>query len=125
MSAKNTIQVIISGKIYTLGGYESEDYLQRVAAYMNKKTQELSSLDGYQRMNPDLRSLLLNLNIADDYFKTRKRIEEMEEDLKNRDKEIYDLKQELITAQMKLENLEKEAAAARQKQSGHNNNYRR
>ena len=124
MSEKNTIQVIISGKIYTLGGYESEDYLQRVAAYMNKKTQELSALEGYQRMNPDLRSLLLNLNIADDYFKLRKRIEDMENDLTARDKEIYELKQELISAQVNLENTGKELQAARQKNQNHGNNRR-
>lgn len=31
MSSKNKTQVIIAGKIYTLSGYESEEYLQKVA----------------------------------------------------------------------------------------------
>ena len=44
MSAKNTTQVIIGGKIITLCGYESEEYLQRVAAYLNNKISELSEL---------------------------------------------------------------------------------
>ena len=40
MSAKNNTQVIIAGKIYTLSGYESEEYLQRVASYLNGKIPE-------------------------------------------------------------------------------------
>ena len=35
MAVKNTAQVIIGGKIITLGGYESEEYFQKVASYMN------------------------------------------------------------------------------------------
>ena len=37
MPAKNTIKVLIGGKIITLSGYESEEYLQSVASYMNHK----------------------------------------------------------------------------------------
>ena len=72
MAAKNKIQVLIGGKIYTLSGYESEEYLQKVAAYLNNKITEIRSIDGYQRLSPEMRSLLLNLNTADDYFKLRK-----------------------------------------------------
>ena len=35
MAGKNTAQVIIGGKVMTLGGYESSDYLQKDANYMN------------------------------------------------------------------------------------------
>ena len=31
MAVKNTAQVVIGGKIITLGGYESEEYFQKVA----------------------------------------------------------------------------------------------
>ena len=37
MAVKNTAKVIIGGKIITLGGYESEEYFQKVASYINKK----------------------------------------------------------------------------------------
>lgn len=52
MPAKNTIKVLIGGKIITLSGYESEEYLQNVASYMNHKLAQLSELPGY---NPDSR----------------------------------------------------------------------
>ena len=35
MSSKSNTEVIIGGKVYTLSGYEGEEYLQRVAAYMS------------------------------------------------------------------------------------------
>ena len=38
MSAKNYAEVLIDGKIYTLGGSEEEHYLQKVASYINEKT---------------------------------------------------------------------------------------
>ena len=68
MSSKNKTQVIIAGKIYTLSGYESEEYLQKVAAYLNGKITEFRGMDGYHRLSQEMRSILLNLNIADDYF---------------------------------------------------------
>ncbi len=115
MSSKNTTQVIIAGKIYTLSGYESEEYLQRVATYLNAKISELKNMDGYHRLSPELKNILLNLNTADDYFKMKKKVEELEQELTSKDREIYDFKHELITAQIKLENAEKEVQSLEEK----------
>lgn len=108
MSSKNKTQVIIAGKIYTLSGYESEEYLQRVATYLNGKITEFRNLDGYNRLSPEMRGILLNLNTADDYFKMKKKVEELEESLAQKDHELYDFRHELINAQIRLENAEKE-----------------
>lgn len=108
MSSKNRTQVIIAGKIYTLSGYESEEYLQRVAAYLNGKISEFRNVDGYQRLSPDMKGILLNLNTADDYFKMKNKVEELEQDLSEKDRDIYELRHELITAQIRLENAEKQ-----------------
>lgn len=108
MSSKNRTQVIIAGKIYTLSGYESEEYLQRVAAYLNGKISDFRNIDGYQRLSPDMRGILLNLNTADDYFKMKNKVEELEQDLSEKDRDIYELRHELITAQIRLENSEKQ-----------------
>lgn len=55
----------------------------------------------------DTQNVLLQLNIADDYFKAKKQISILEEDLKSKNDEVYALKHDLIAAQMKLENTEK------------------
>ena len=79
-SSKNYTEVLIGGKVFTLSGFESEEYLQ---------------------------SILLALNIADDYFKAKKQGGTLESDIETKDKEMYDLKHELISVQIKLENAEK------------------
>ena len=105
MSAKNSVTVVIAGKVTRLSGYESEEYLQRVASYLNHKISELSELKGYNRLAAETKGNLLALNIADDYFKARNQAEVYSEDLENKDREIYDLKQKIVELQMDLEEL--------------------
>lgn len=107
MTSKTDTEVIIGGKIFTLSGYESEEYLQRVALYINSKIEEYSKLDGFRRQPLDTQNVLLQLNIADDYFKAKRQITMLEEDIRTKEKELYDLKHELIASQIKLENTEK------------------
>ena len=42
MSAKTSAEVVIDGKVYTLSGYEGEEYLQKVASYINGKINEFT-----------------------------------------------------------------------------------
>ena len=109
-SSKNVTEVLIGGKVFTLSGFESEEYLQKVSTYLNHKIDECSSSEGYRKQSAETRSVLLALNIADDYFKARKQGGTLESDIEAKDKEMYDLKHELISAQIKLENAEKELA---------------
>ena len=113
MSSKNKTEVLIAGKIFTLSGYESEEYLQKVATYINNKIAEFKKLDGYNHQTKENKSILLELNIADDYSKAKKQVEMVEEELSEKDKELYDLKHELINAQIQLENQEKDLEASR------------
>ena len=108
MPAKNTIKVLIGGKIITLSGYESEAYLQRVATYINHKLTQLSDLPGYNRQPVEIKNTLLSLNLADDYFKAKHQAEVFEEESQSKDKELYDLKHDLINLQIQLENLTQE-----------------
>lgn len=107
MSTKTDTEVIIAGKVFTLSGYESEEYLQKVASYINNKIAEYNKVDSFKRQSLDTQNVLLQLNIADDYFKAKKQISLLEEELQNKEKEMYDLKHELIASQIKLENTEK------------------
>ena len=107
MAVKNTAQVIIGGKIITLGGYESSEYFQQVANYMNRKLSELSEMPGYSRQPMETKHTLLSLNITDDYFKARKQVETYEQDLQQKDQEMYDLKHELISLKMQMEEARK------------------
>ena len=108
MSAKNETEVFIGGKTYTLSGYESEEYLQKVAVYINGKISDFKKSDSFRRQTADIQSTLIELNIADDYFKAKKVADELETDIEKKDKEIYDLKHELISLQIKMDSLEQE-----------------
>ena len=107
MSPKTDTEVIIGGKVFTLSGYESEDYMQKIASYINGKITEYGKLDGFRRQPLDKQNILLQLNIADDYFKAKKQGGALESDIEAKDKEMYDLKHELISVQIKYENAEK------------------
>lgn len=107
MSAKNQTQVMIDGKMLTVGGYESEEYIQRVSMYVNSKLSEFKKIDGYRRQSDDLKNILMQLNIADDYFKAKKQVEILEDHIAARDKEIFDLKHNLMDMQRKLDELKK------------------
>jgi len=102
MSGKTSAEVIIGGKVYTLSGYEGEEYLQRVATYINNKINEFSNMEELRRFPSDMKATLLELNIADDYFKAKAQVEKLEQEIEQKDKEIYDLKHDLISNQIKV-----------------------
>ena len=88
MDEKNYTEVLINGNVYTLGGAEDPEYLQKVAAYINEKIAVLKAQPGFTRQNKDYQEVMIYLNLADDYFKTL---------------------QEVIGLQMKQESAEKKA----------------
>ncbi len=114
MEKKNYTEVVIDGKIYKLGGYESEDYIHQVATYLNNKITELKALDGYRHLPTAQKSLMLDLNTADDYFKARRSVEKLEKDLSDKDKELYEAKHELVSLQVKQEESAKQISSLKE-----------
>ncbi len=106
MSVMTCSHVVMGGKVYTLSGYEGEEYLQRVAAYINNKIAEFDALEDYRHVPVGMKSTLIELNIADDYFKAKAQVEKLERDMESKDREIYDLKHDLISNQIKTESAE-------------------
>ena len=92
MSAKTDTEVIIGGKVLTVSGNESVEYLQKVASYINNKTAEYAKVESFKRQPLDTQSVLLQLNIADDYFKAKRQISLLEEEIQGKEKELYNLK---------------------------------
>ena len=111
MNKKNGVEVLINGKRVCLSGYESEEYLQRVASYLNAKYAELKNTESYRMLDLEMKNMVLQLNLADDYFKLKKQMEETSGDAVAKSSEIFDLKHEVITAQTKLEAAQREIEA--------------
>lgn len=112
---KRKMEVIIDGKVYTLAGEESEEYMQRIASYVNNKIQELKEVPSYKKLNKDLQSILLALNISDDLYKTKEVLKMMREEYDQKDKEIYDKNQEILTEKLQAETAKKLAEEYRSK----------
>ncbi len=107
MASMTNAEVVIGGKVYTIAGYESESYLQKVASYLNNKLNEFSAQEGWAKLNTDTRNILMQINIVDDYFRTQKELQDLRDEMQQKEKDLYDVKHELIATQIKLESTEK------------------
>lgn len=103
MPALTNVEVIIAGKVYTLSGYEEPEYLQKVAAYINGKINEFDAMGATKHLSADMKNTFIQLNIADDYFKVKAQMEKLEHDLEMKERELYDLKHDLISSQIKTD----------------------
>lgn len=115
MNAKNYAEVLIDGKIYTLGGSEEEYYLQKVASYINEKTSQLRRQEGFSKQSQDYQAVMIELNIADDYFKVKEEAAGFKKQRDDMEKETYSLKHELVTTQMKLDAILRELEEEKKK----------
>lgn len=89
MEAKeNKIEVMIGGQVYKLSASESEGYMKTVAGYIDKKLNEINVLKAAAALNPNIRWLLLSLNIADEFFKEQDKTIELEERLHSKESEL-------------------------------------
>ncbi len=95
--------VLIAGKVYTLRGAEPE-HLQRVAALLNQKTLEVKNAQGYKNLDPEYKELLMNINLADEYFRACDELTALREDMDARENELYAARHELVSLKLKLEN---------------------
>ena len=107
MSTKIETEVVIGGKVFTISGNETEEYLQRVALYINNKLTEFNKIEAFRKQSLDYKNVLLQLNMADDYFQMKKMNKKLEDELESKEKELYDIKHELISTQIRLDSTEK------------------
>lgn len=108
MNTKNDVEVVINGKQYTLCGYESSEYLQHIATHINDKFAEFKKQEGYTRLDVDMKNILLAINLSDDFFKAQKQADELRTQKEELEKEIFDMKHELLIRQEEIKDLEQE-----------------
>ena len=108
MNAKNDVEVIINGKQYTLSGYESSEYLQKIATHINDKYAEFKQEEGYTKLDADVKNILLAINLSDEYYKVQQSVEELQKEKEDLEKEIFNMKHDMIAMKAQLEEREKE-----------------
>lgn len=99
MTSMNKVVIRIAGKDYTLVGTESDEYIQKVGLYIDKKMNEI--LMRNNRLSTSLAAVLTAINVADDLFKSReteqllrKKNQEVNEELEKLREEVKQLKEE-------------------------------
>lgn len=107
MKTKNEVEVLIGGEKYTICGYESDDYLQKIATYINRKRDEINKGAASALISNDTRVVLTEINIADDYFNAENRLSEVKEELEEANSLNFKLKHDLAVTTEELDNLKK------------------
>ncbi|MCD8231649.1 MAG: cell division protein ZapA [Clostridiales bacterium] len=106
MTKTHLVQVVVGGKILTMGGSDDEVHIQKVASYVNHMIQSMEETDAYKALPTDLKPILIELNIADELIAAQDTIEQLKNDLRLKENELAELKQTLVDTELKLERLE-------------------
>jgi cell division protein ZapA len=92
VTSQNKVTVKIASKDYTLVGVESDEYIQRVGLYIDKKMNEIMARNN--RLSTSLSAVLTAINVADDFFKTRENESSIRKELSAVKEELERLKAE-------------------------------
>lgn len=99
MTGRNKVVIRIAGKDYTVVGVETDEYIQKVGLYIDKKMNEILKIN--QKLSTSMAAVLTAVNVADDYFKAseneareRNEIGRLQEELKQLREEKKQLTQE-------------------------------
>lgn len=103
---KNRVEVVIDGQIITLVSDEQEEYMQKVALYIDKKLSEIRSSKSNKPVSEHLRTLLISVNIADDYFKAVEKRQSLEDTHEAYIQEMGRMQEENIMITEKLHELQ-------------------
>lgn len=106
MREKNYFDITLAGKSYKLSGEESSEYLKTIADYIEQKYAEYSNNIAFRTQPMDLQHVMLEVNIADDFFKSKEQLEILTRKLDEHAQEMERMKNSLVAMQVKYENLE-------------------
>lgn len=103
---KNRVKISIDGKSFTLVGEESEEHMRQVAAYIDEKMAEVREKAVAVAMDSSLAYVLTSINVADDYFKEKAYVAELEGRLLGMTARVQELSAKLEEAEKAREDAE-------------------
>ncbi len=106
MTEKRKVDITIDGRNFTVVGSETEDYVKSLAAYLDSKMKEV--LDKNTKLSYSTAAILTAFNIADQYYKTSIKLNEIKEKTKEPVEEYTVLKETMEEAKKYIEELEKQ-----------------
>ena len=63
----------------------------------------VEKMEGYRRQTSDQKQLMLNMNLADDFFKAKRQADKLAAELEKKEREMYGIRHDLVEAQLLLE----------------------
>ncbi len=106
MADRNKVLVRIAGNEYTLCGGEPEEYIQKIALYVDRKASEIMRIN--HTLSTSMASVLTAVNVADEMFKNKEAKESLQLELEQVQKTLEELKhdKETLTQQLQRTNEE-------------------
>ena len=106
MTEKRKVDIIIDGRNFTVVGSKDEQYIRKVAKYVDEKVKELANKN--DKLSQTMSATLAALNIADEYHTTKEKLEKIESQAKDPIKKYENVISELEKAKTTIEKLELE-----------------
>ena len=106
MQKRTEAEVIINGKRYKIAGIEEEEYLQKIATYLNSKYAAMKEVKGYRTMDLDMKQALVLINVADDYLKCRQQLADKQTEVEQRETDIFNMKHDMLADRSQIKELE-------------------
>jgi len=102
----NKVEVVICGETITLKSTENEAHLKRIAHYLDQKMAEFTAVNATASVNERIRTLLIAVNLTDEYFKAEDKLESLRAEHEKYIVEIGRMQQENMLLREKLHNLQ-------------------
>ena len=101
----NKLDVLICGDTITLKSRESKEHIFKLADYVNLKLRNLIAKSTTAAVDDRMRTILVALNIADDYFKTQGALENLQKKQRKQDLDTMELHNEIDSLKQERNNL--------------------
>ena len=115
---ENKVEVVIDGEIITLKSAENEDYMQKLARYIDRKLALAKMNNANASINERIRTVYLAINVADDYFKAQERLDALEAEHEKYILELGHVQEENMLLNEKLHELQAQLNQARRESDG-------
>ena len=109
----NKIKVIICGEVLTLKSRENDEYIFKLATYVDQKLSNTIAKSTRAAVDERIRTILTALNVADDYFKSQIALENLQKKQKTYDLDAMQLHEEIENITKERDDLLEEIEALR------------
>ncbi|NLW22665.1 MAG: cell division protein ZapA [Tissierellia bacterium] len=106
MTKKNKVNVTIDGRNFTVVGDGTEEYVRKLALYVDEKIKDLTSKN--DRLSSSMAATLAALNISDELFKTSEELKKLKQETKVPMESYNEILRELEEVKEKNEELAKQ-----------------